>query len=57
MLFSSAVVITNVTGQIQDPSMIPQIQVENVVCLQKPYSMFLLRTELSFGKLHEILSG
>jgi hypothetical protein len=42
----------NVIGQIQDPSIKTQIQVGNAVCLLRPCSMFLLRTELSSGKLH-----
>lgn len=46
---SSAVVIMNVIGQIQDPFMTLQIQVGNVVCWQRPCFMSLLRTEQSFG--------
>ncbi len=47
----------NVIGQIQDPSIKTQIQVGNAVCLLRPCSMFLLRTELSSGKLHTCFSS
>jgi len=47
-----AVAIMNVIVQIQDPPTNIQIQVGNAVCLLRPCSMFLLGTELSFGKLH-----
>ena len=44
------VAIMNVMYQGQDPSMTLMIQVVNVVFFQRPCFMFLLRTELSFGK-------
>ena len=46
-----AVVIMNVIGQIQVPSIQVQIQVENVVWLLRPYTTFLQRTEQSSGKM------
>lgn len=48
-LIFSAVVIMNVTGQIQGPFMMGQTLVGNVECRLRPCSMSLPKTEISFG--------
>lgn len=51
----ASVGIMSVIGRILGPSMTLRIQVGNAVCWPKPCSMFLLKTGLSFGKLHVFL--